>query len=156
MMFSDVVGVANALLSLHPGAFAPLPFAAFLQKRPVPAYRVHHPRHALAMRGDAAQHWGIGGALLGVAVHLAIMAAMVAAGLWLARKTPLGAISPWKAGLLYGLALYCLMYGLVLPLRFGVPFPNPDRVKLALGLLPHIAFVGWPIFGLVRKTAPIS
>lgn len=24
MMFSDVVGVANALLSLHPGAFAPL------------------------------------------------------------------------------------------------------------------------------------
>lgn len=106
--------------------------------------------------GDAAQHWGIGGALLGVAVHLAIMAAMVAAGLWLARKTQLGAISPWKAGLLYGLALYCLMYGLVLPLRFGVPFPNPDRVKLALGLLPHIAFVGWPIFGLVRKTAPIS
>jgi hypothetical protein len=24
MMFSDVIGVANALLSLHPGAFAPL------------------------------------------------------------------------------------------------------------------------------------
>lgn len=106
--------------------------------------------------GDAAQHWGTGGALLGVATHLTIMAVMVAGGLWLALRTPFGRIAPWKAGLFYGLALYCLMYGLVLPLRFGVPFPNPDRIKLALGLLPHVLFVGWPIFAAVRKTAPTS
>jgi hypothetical protein len=44
------------------------------------------------------------------------------------------------------------MYGIVLPQRFGVPFPNPDRIKLALGLLPHIVLVGIPIFALIRRT----
>ena len=44
------------------------------------------------------------------------------------------------------------MYGLILHLRFGAPFPNPDRVKLAIGLFPHIFLVGIPLFTLFRKT----
>ena len=101
--------------------------------------------------GDGAQGWGAGGALLGLGVHFAIMAAMVAVGLWLAHHTQLGQIAPWKAGTFYGLVLYSVWYGLVLHLRFGAPFPNPDRIKLALGLFPHIAFVGLPIFYAVRR-----
>ncbi len=106
--------------------------------------------------GDGAQHWGTGGVLAGLALHFAIMAAMVAAGLWLARNSPFGDVAPWKAGTLYGLLLYSVMYGLVLHFRFGAPFPNPDRIKLAIGLFPHIFLVGIPLFYLFRKTPPLS
>ncbi len=101
--------------------------------------------------GKAASAWGAGGSLIGLLVHFALMAVMVAVGLWLARHTPLGKVAPWKAGTLYGLALYCVMYGLVLPLRFGVPFPNPDKIKLAFDLFPHILLVGLPMFYLFRR-----
>lgn len=106
--------------------------------------------------GDAADTWGLGGAIIGLGVHFAIMAVMVAAGLWLARKSPLGQVAPWKAGTLYGLALYAVMYGLVLPQRFGVPFPNPDKVKLALALFPHVFLVGIPMFVLFRRRPLLS
>ncbi|MCB2056347.1 MAG: hypothetical protein H6916_00815 [Novosphingobium sp.] len=105
--------------------------------------------------GEKATHWGASGILAGLLVHFAIMAVMAALGLWLARRTILGSVAPWKAGTLYGIALYAVMYGLVLPARFGVPFPNPDRTKLALGLLPHVLLVGVPMFALFRrKLAP--
>ena len=102
--------------------------------------------------GDAARHWGWAGVLAGLLVHFAIMAVMVAVGLRLARGGPLGDIAPWKAGTLYGLVLYGAMYGLVLQWRFGTPFPNPDKIKLAAGLFPHIFLVGMPMFYLFRRT----
>lgn len=95
--------------------------------------------------GDAALAWGAGGAVLGLAIHFAIMAVMVAVGLALLSREPWRGFSAWKTGTLYGLVLYCVMYGVVLPWRFGAPFPNPDRVELALGLFPHIALVGIPL-----------
>ena len=101
--------------------------------------------------GDAAYEWGAGGSLAGLLVHFTLIAAMVGAGLWLARHTPLGQIAPWKSGTLYGLMLYCVMSGLVLPLRFGVPFPDPDKLKLALDLFPHIFLVGLPVFYLFKR-----
>lgn len=102
--------------------------------------------------GDDAQQWGAAGVLAGLAVHFALMAVMVAVGLWLARKTLLGEVAPWKAGTLYGIAIYAVMYGLVLHQRFGVPFPNPDRIKTGIGLFPHIFLVGLPMFYLFRRT----
>ena len=105
--------------------------------------------------GDAAQQWGAGGLFAGIAVHFALMAAMTAVGLVLFRQTPLGGANPWLAGTLYGLAIYCVMYGIVLPARFGAPFPNPDKIKLALGLFPHVFFVGIPMAIILRRpTAP--
>jgi hypothetical protein len=106
--------------------------------------------------GDGASHWGLSGTLAGLAVHFALMAVMVAVGLWLARNTPLGEVAPWKAGTLYGLAIYCVMYGLVLHYRFGAPFPNPDKLKLAIGLIPHIFLVGIPMFYLFKRTPRLS
>ncbi len=102
--------------------------------------------------GDAASNWGWAGVVVGLLVHFAIMAVMVAVGLRLARNGPLGDIAPWKAGTLYGLVLYGAMYGLVLQWRFGAPFPNPDKLKLAIGLFPHIFLVGIPLFYLIRRT----
>ena len=105
---------------------------------------------------DRAATWGLTGVLAGLTVHFALMGVMVAAGLWLARKTMLGQVATWKAGTLYGLALYYLMYGLVLPQRFGVPFPDPDRLNVALGLFPHIFLIGLPMFTLFKRTLPLS
>lgn len=101
--------------------------------------------------GAAAASWGLAGTLLGLAVHFALMAAMVAAGLWLAARTALGEIAPWKAGTVYGLAIYAVMYGLVLPARFGMPFPDPDRLKVLLALIAHVFLVGIPLFVLFRR-----
>ena len=106
--------------------------------------------------GDRGAAWGLAGVLAGLAVHFALMAVMTGAGLWLAHKTMLGTAATWKAGTLYGLALYYVMYGIVLPQRFGVTFPDPDRIKVALGLFPHIFLVGLPIFYLFKRMPPPS
>ena len=101
--------------------------------------------------GQAATHWGAGGVLAGLLAHFAIMAAMTAVALVLFRKTPLADANPWLAGTLYGLALYCVMYGIVLPARFGAPFPEPDKLKLAIGLIPHVFLVGIPMALILRR-----
>jgi hypothetical protein len=95
--------------------------------------------------GDAAATWGATGSLLGILTHFAIMGAMVAVGLTLLSRPPLSELAWWKTGALYGIVLYFVMYGGVLPLRFGVPFPNPDKLKLAVWFAPHILCVGWPL-----------
>jgi hypothetical protein len=101
--------------------------------------------------GDAARKWGLAGSALGLLTHFAIMAVMVTAGMWLAQRTPLGDVAPWKAGTLYGLALYSVMSGIVLQLRFGTPFPNPDKLTVINELIPHIFLVGIPMFALFKR-----
>ncbi len=103
--------------------------------------------------GDSAQGWGISGAIAGLAVHFSLMAIMVAVYLLAARLPAVAQINPWIAGLVYGVGLYLVMYGLVLPMRFGAPFPPPDLGQLALSLFPHIALVGWPLAFIARKEA---
>ena len=106
--------------------------------------------------GDAAKAWSLAGVAAGLATHFVIMAALVAGGFLLAYRSQIGTLAPWKAGTLYGLIIYGIMYGIVLQARFGIPFPNPDKLKVALGLLPHIAFVGIPIFVLTQRAMNTS
>lgn len=110
--------------------------------------------HAVASGpfGAEAAKWGIGGALAGLATHYAIMGAMVAAWFFVARRWPTLTAWPWwLTGTIYGLILYYIMNGIVLPLRFDLPFPPADFVKGAIDLFPHIFFVGWPLAWLTRK-----
>ena len=106
--------------------------------------------------GEAARQWGAGGAALGLAVHFALMALIAALGLTLARRTVLGDVAAWKAGALFGIALYAVIHGLVLPWRFGTAFPDPDRLRAALALFADVILVGLPIFWLVRRRLPPS
>ncbi|MGH6651659.1 MAG: hypothetical protein ACREB7_11060 [Sphingopyxis sp.] len=102
--------------------------------------------------GDAAGDWGIGGALAGLATHYAIMGVMVGFWFWAARRIPAIAKQPWwLSGALYGFGLYLVMNAVVLPLRFGAPFPPLDLVKDVVALFPHIVFIGWPLAWLTRK-----
>ena len=104
--------------------------------------------------GDAAASWGLGGAALGALTHYAIMAAMVAVGFALYARKPFTTMPWWLAGSIYGLALWFVMYGLVLPTRFGAPFPNPDPLALVVWGLPHWLCVAWPLAWLAGRASP--
>ena len=101
--------------------------------------------------GDGAGDWGLGGAVAGLATHYAIMGAMVAFWFFAARRLPALRQPWWLTGTLYGFGLYLVMNAVVLPLRFGAPFPPPDLVKGAVALFPHIVFIGLPLAWLTRK-----
>jgi len=97
-----------------------------------------------------AVHWGAAGALTGLAVHFTIMAVMAAVFVvahdriaWVHRNTLLAAA-------LYGVVLWLVMYGVVLPQRFGAHFPTTKPIELAKQLFAHIGLVGLPI-GLAAR-----
>ncbi len=102
--------------------------------------------------GEAAKDWGVGGVIVGLAVHFAIMAAMVAVFLYAYRRMPiLRENSPWLIGTLYGLILYGIMYGIVLGMRYPGSFPPADLFRFGLWLLPHIICVGVPLALMARR-----
>lgn len=70
----------------------------------------------------------------------------------LSRTRPVLRIGPWLAGILYGLALYLVMYWIVLPLRFPAIHPITDPARVARALFPHLAFVGIPMALIARRT----
>jgi hypothetical protein len=93
--------------------------------------------------GEGVRQGGVPTALLGLAVHFAIMAVMVSAFVLAARRLPVLTRRPVLMGALYGIGLYLFMYGVVLPLRWG-RFPG-DPVQIAWALAFHIVLVGIPI-----------
>jgi hypothetical protein len=95
--------------------------------------------------GNGVAGWGVAGAVAGLLVHYAIMAVMVLVFGLLVRHTTLRAMSPWLSGALYGVALYLVMYWIVLPLRFPSVHPVTDAMKVVRALFPHIVLVGWPM-----------
>jgi len=104
--------------------------------------------------GDAASDWGMAGSLLGLATHFTLMAVMVSVLALLMRRTAFGALNWLLAGTIYGFVLWLVMYGLVLPWRFGAPFPNPARVKAFIWFLPHLICVGWPLAYIMAFRTP--
>lgn len=88
--------------------------------------------------------WGLGGAILGLVVHFALMAVMVLAYLWAAERWPQMTAKPLVWGVIYGLITYVIMNLIVVPLRFGTPFP-PSDVAIATQLFCHIVLVGIPL-----------
>jgi len=94
--------------------------------------------------------WGAGGAVVGFLVHYAIMAVMASVFLFAHQRIALVRSNAVVAGLAYGLILWLVMYGLVLPLRFGMSFPSPSPVAVALQLFAHVVLVGLT-FGLVAR-----
>lgn len=101
----------------------------------------------------AATDWGRGGAVLGLLTHYAIMAVMAA--IFLIARDRIAVIRRHRivAALVYGVILWLVMYGLVLPLRFGMPFPSPQPMAIAKQLFAHVLLVGLT-FGLVARRGP--
>jgi uncharacterized membrane protein YagU involved in acid resistance len=98
----------------------------------------------------AATEMGLAGSILGLVVHFALMAIMVAVFLIIVRDRPSLLANPIQTGLLYGLVTYVVMNWIVVPLRFDVPLP-PKPISIASQLFAHIALVGIPIALIVAK-----
>ncbi len=92
-----------------------------------------------------AVYWGVGGAVLGLAVHFAIMAVMAAAFILAADRLPLLKARRIAAGILYGIVTWAVMNLLILPLRWPGIFPHLDLQSIATQLFCHIVLVGIPI-----------
>ncbi|MCI4588814.1 hypothetical protein MOK15_01650 [Sphingobium sp. BYY-5] len=109
-------------------------------------------------KGEPAWLW----ALVGLAVHFAIIACMAAAYMAVARRSPSLRRHPILAGLLYGLLLWIIMYWLVRPTRWPALW-LPDAYagqpigKIAWGignqLFSHCILVGLPIARIAARRA---
>ena len=86
-----------------------------------------------------------GFAMLGLIVHYAIMVCMVAAFYFVANRHPWPRDNPLLAGIVYGLALWGMMYWIVMPLRWpAIPRPHV-ALSIAKQLFSHIVLVGVPV-----------
>jgi hypothetical protein len=88
---------------------------------------------------------GSAGAVLGVVTHFTIMTVMVAAYMLAARSIPALNRNWLIAGLLYGFALWIVMYWIVLPLRFESYQTPSEAWPIAKQLFSHLILVGLPI-----------
>ena len=97
-----------------------------------------------------AAEWGTAGAILGLAVHFALMAIMVVLFVIAARHQQALLDRPLVAGLGYGLITFVAMNLIVVPLRFPAAFP-PKPTFLATQLFAHIVLVGIPLALIARR-----
>ena len=93
---------------------------------------------------------GAAGSILGLLVHYALMAIMVAVFVVAARSRPAMLDKPLLWGLIYGLITYVAMNLIVLPLRFPAAWP-PKPLSIGTQLFAHIALVGWPTAFITRR-----
>lgn len=99
--------------------------------------------------GKPALEMGWVSAALGMAIHFTIAAAMAAAFAVAAGRLPALYRRPWTAGVVYGLVLYGVMYGIVLPLRWPAAFPNWNGRASVFDVLAHVG-VGLAIVFVLR------
>lgn len=97
-----------------------------------------------------ATEMGGAGAILGLLVHFALMAIMVAAFMIAARTLPRLLDRPLMTGLVYGLLTYVVLDLIVVPLRFPGAWP-PSALSIATQLFAHIVLVGLPTAFIARK-----
>jgi hypothetical protein len=91
-----------------------------------------------------ATEMGASGAILGLVVHLALMAIMATVLMVWVRQRPRLLDRPILLGIVYGLITYAVMNLLVVPLRFDVPMP-PKALSIATQLFAHVILVGMPM-----------
>jgi hypothetical protein len=105
--------------------------------------------------GPATFQGGAKTALLGMVLHFCIAATVMAIYFLASRKLKILAERPWLCGILYGIGVYGVMYGVVLPhsafhtagIKWGVP--------LAKGLFIHMFGVGL-IAGLFTRRGSVT
>jgi hypothetical protein len=97
-----------------------------------------------------ATDWGAAGSLLGLAVHFALMAIMVAVFVLVVREKPLLLNRPIFAAVAYGLATYAVLNLIVVPVRFPAAWP-PKALSIGTQLFAHIVLVGLPTVFIARR-----
>jgi hypothetical protein len=99
---------------------------------------------ASGLLGSASYNGGLPTAALGLAVHFFIAFVACAVYVALSLKFPVLTQRVIVFGVLYGVAVYLFMYGVVLPVTFHRSFFQPLSA-VVINLLIHITCVGLPI-----------
>ena len=94
---------------------------------------------------------GPAGAPLGLLVHFAIMAVMVTVYVLAARRIPALNRLWWVAGPLYGVALWIVMYWIVMPLRWESFRTPSEALPIAKQLISHCLLTGLPIAWIAAR-----
>lgn len=110
---------------------------------------------ASGWQGTAAYSGGIPSALLGLSTHYGIMLIMVSTYAFARLRVEKLRDRPWLVGPIYGLCLYAVMYGVVLPLRFPQVFPRFSGWLTVTDIVVHMT-VGLIIALCFARFAPTS
>jgi hypothetical protein len=103
--------------------------------------------------GRPALGMGSRSALIGLICHFFIAFCATSVFLLAARKLPL-AHRPWLYGTLFGVALYCVMNYIVLPLsKIGLR-PMPPLIPFINGVAALIFCIGIPLAFIARRYMP--
>ena len=94
--------------------------------------------------GDGMKDGGTAAAALGLGVHYALMTVMVTVYFLIASRIEAARRLWYLAGPLYGIAIYVVMYWIVVPTRFGTE-PSLDPWRVGNALFSHIVCVGLPM-----------
>jgi hypothetical protein len=113
-------------------------------RRDVPAIRILQ-SVAAGLLGESSYEGGATTAALGLALHYFIALSMSVTYFLVARQWPLLWRRPvlWGAG--YGVALYCFMQGIVVPLSAVPASASKDRLWIVLSIAVHVILIGLPI-----------
>ena len=133
---------AIAYGALTVGVLDGLDAIVFFGLRGVPPERIFQ-AIASGLLGRAAFQGGVRTALLGVLLHFTIALSVVTIYHLVSRRVPELARRPFVWGPLYGIAVYLVMYSIVLPLSAVTMRPRPLPVVIN-GLLIHMIGVGTP------------
>lgn len=99
---------------------------------------------ASGLLGAESYRGGLPAAALGALIHFTIATAVCAVYYFASRRIELLVRRALICGLLYGIAVYLFMYGIVLPLTFGRAFLTPLGAVIT-GLVIHMLCVGLPV-----------
>jgi hypothetical protein len=110
--------------------------------------------HAVAsgVLGRAAYAGGAPAAALGLALHFAIAFAAATTYWVVSLYWPLLIRRPVLCGLAFGIAVWAVMYQIVLPITFGRPWSAPGWPQLTNQLVIHAVGVGLPIALFARRS----
>jgi len=108
---------------------------------------------ASGLLGRAAFSQGVRTAVLGLLLHYFIATTVATLYIFASRHLPLSR-RPFLYGSLYGIAVYIVMNGIVLPLSKIGPRPTPPLIPLINGVLALILFIGIPVALLARRYVP--
>ena len=99
---------------------------------------------------------GSAGAPLGVLTHFTLMTVMVTVYMLAARRVPALNQNWVVSGLGYGVALWIVMYWIVLPLRFETYHTPSEALPIAKQLFSHCLLVGLPIAWVASRRPPLG
>jgi hypothetical protein len=100
--------------------------------------------------GDGMREGGMGAALIGLAVHYALMSIMVTIFAFAVERFHALRRHWYVWGAAYGFAIYLVMYWLVVPMRFGT-VPKTELWSVGNALFSHTICVGLPMAYVVTR-----